>query len=86
MDNLKELQLIIQEILKAYSWKKSMKWASYDLNWARPLKSIIALFNNKVVHQYEKHNHNFIFCFIFIGLYIFILEINLVKYYIKKYN
>ena len=27
-----------------------MKWSVYDLSWARPLKSIIALFNNKVVN------------------------------------
>ena len=27
-----------------------MKWATYDLSWGRPLKSIIALFNNEVVN------------------------------------
>jgi glycyl-tRNA synthetase beta chain len=27
-----------------------MKWSSYDLNWGRPLRSIIALFNNKVIN------------------------------------
>ena len=27
-----------------------MKWSSYDLSWGRPLKSIIALFGNKVVN------------------------------------
>jgi len=46
----KELQLIIPETLQSYSWKKSMKWSNYDLNWGRPLKSIIALFNNKIVN------------------------------------
>jgi len=46
----KELQSIIPESLQSYSWKKSMKWAAYDLDWGRPLKSIIALFNNEVVH------------------------------------
>ncbi len=50
IDILKELQSIIPETLKNYSWKKSMKWSTYDLNWGRPLKSIIALFNNKVVN------------------------------------
>tara|TARA_B100000029_G_scaffold186752_1_gene184071 strand:- start:709 stop:2775 length:2067 start_codon:yes stop_codon:yes gene_type:complete len=44
-----ELQLIIPEILKGYSWKKSMKWADYDLSWGRPLKSILALFNKKII-------------------------------------
>jgi len=50
IDIFKELQLIIPEILQAYSWKKSMKWSNYDLNWARPLKSIISLFNNKIIN------------------------------------
>jgi len=50
IDVLKELQSIIPEVLQSYSWKKSMKWSVYDLNWGRPLKSIIALFNNKVVN------------------------------------
>ena len=31
IDILKELQLIIPEALKSYSWKKSMKWSVYDL-------------------------------------------------------
>ena len=50
IDILKELQLIIPETLQSYSWKKSMKWSTYDLSWGRPLKSVLALFNNKVVH------------------------------------
>ena len=45
-----ELILIIPEVLKEYTWKKSMKWSDYSLNWARPLKSIIALFDNKVIN------------------------------------
>ena len=47
---LKELQSIIPEALQSYSWKKSMKWSTFDLSWGRPLKTIIALFNNKVVN------------------------------------
>ena len=27
-----------------------MKWADYGLSWGRPLKSIIAKFNNKVIN------------------------------------
>ena len=49
IDVLKELQLIIPETLKTYSWKKSMKWSNYSLTWGRPLNSIIALFNSKVI-------------------------------------
>ena len=47
---LQELQLIIPDTIQSYSWKKSMKWSVYDLSWGRPLKSIIALFNNKVIN------------------------------------
>ncbi len=50
IDILKEFQSIIPEVLKGYVWKKSMKWSSYDLIWSRPLKSIIALFNNKIIN------------------------------------
>ena len=50
IDILKELQSIIPVSLQAYSWKKSMRWSVYDLSWGRPLKSIIALFNNKVIN------------------------------------
>ena len=49
IDILKELQSIIPETLLSYSWKKSMKWSIYNLSWGRPLKSIIALFNKKVI-------------------------------------
>ena len=34
-------------ILDKLQWKKSMKWGSYSLNWARPLKSILAVFDSK---------------------------------------
>jgi len=47
---LEELRSIIPDALQNYSWKKSMKWSDYDLSWARPLKSIIALFNNKIIN------------------------------------
>ena len=47
---LEELKSIIPETLRDYSWKKSMKWSNYDLSWGRPLKSIIALLDNKVIN------------------------------------
>jgi len=49
VDVLKELQSVIPEVLQSYSWKKSMKWSTYDLNWGRPLKSIIAMLDNKII-------------------------------------
>jgi len=59
----KELELIIPEILKNYSWKKSMKWGDYDLSWGRPLKSIAVLFNSKIVNFnfYHLKSNNLIF-------------------------
>jgi len=50
IDVLEELKFIIPDILKNYSWKKSMKWSNHELNWGRPLKSIVALFNNKIIN------------------------------------
>ena len=50
IDILKEFRSVIPEVLQSYSWKKSMKWSVYDLSWGRPLKSIIALFNDKVIN------------------------------------
>ena len=42
-------------ILDKISWKKSMKWGEFDLYWARPLKSILSIFNNKVLNF--KYHH-----------------------------
>jgi glycyl-tRNA synthetase beta chain len=60
---LNEFELIIPEILQSYSWKKSMKWADYDLSWGRPLKSVIAIFSNKIINFNFFHlkSHNLTF-------------------------
>jgi glycyl-tRNA synthetase beta chain len=60
---LDEFELIIPEVLQSYSWKKSMKWADYDLSWGRPLKSVIAIFSNKIVNFNFFHlkSHNLTF-------------------------
>ena len=34
-------------ILNKLQWKKSMRWGNYNLSWARPLKSILAVFDDK---------------------------------------
>jgi glycyl-tRNA synthetase beta chain len=34
-------------MLDKLQWKKSMRWGDYSLNWARPLKSILAIFDGK---------------------------------------
>ena len=39
----------IPKILSNYQWKKSMKWGEFDLNWGRPLKSILSIFDKKIV-------------------------------------
>ena len=45
----------IPSILDGISWKKSMKWGDFQLYWARPLKSILAIFNNK--NLFFKYHH-----------------------------
>ena len=61
---LDEFEFIIPEVLQSYSWKKSMKWADYDLSWGRPLKSVIAIFSNKIVNfnffHLKSHNLTFL--------------------------
>ncbi len=39
----------IPKILGDYQWKKSMKWGEFDLNWGRPLKSILSVFDKKII-------------------------------------
>ena len=41
------LQEYVPLILDKLQWKKSMIWGNYNLKWARPLKSILAVFDNK---------------------------------------
>ncbi len=45
----------IASLLLKISWKKSMKWGNHDLYWGRPLKSILALFDKKIIEF--KLNH-----------------------------
>ncbi len=54
----------IPSILDKASWKKSMKWGDFELYWGRPLKSILAIFNNKNLtfkyHHLQSSNFTFI--------------------------
>ena len=50
---LKTHNLLIESVpklLEDYQWKKSMKWGDYNLSWGRPLKSILSLFDKKVIN------------------------------------
>jgi glycyl-tRNA synthetase beta chain len=63
IDVSKELEIIVPDVFKNYSWKKSMKWANNELNWGRPLKSIVVIFNNKKINFefYHLKNSDFIY-------------------------
>ena len=43
------LPAIIESAMKALAWPKSMKWGSSTMSWVRPLQSILALFDSKVL-------------------------------------
>ena len=65
--SLKTQDLLIDYIPRAlnkYQWKKSMKWGEFDLNWGRPLKSILAVFDKTVInfkfHHISSSNSTFI--------------------------
>ncbi len=54
----------IPKILNNYKWKKSMKWGEFDLNWGRPLKSILSIFDKRVIsfkfHHLVSSNQTFL--------------------------
>ena len=51
-------------ILQKIQWKKSMRWSDFSLNWGRPLKSILAIFDRKKLtfnfHHLTSSNSTFI--------------------------
>jgi len=49
------LMEFVPKLLGSYQWKRSMKWGEYSLNWGRPLKSILAIFDKKSVN-FEFHH------------------------------
>ena len=55
---------IVPKLLASFQWKKSMKWGEFDLNWGRPLKSILSTFDKKIVdfkfHHISSSNLTFI--------------------------
>ena len=58
------LEEFIPQLLKKIQWKKSMKWGDFNLNWGRPLKSILAVFDktklNFDFHHITSSNSTFI--------------------------
>ena len=58
------LEKNIPLILDRLPWKKSMKWADFDMEWGRPLKSILCIFDNKSLpfkfHHLESSNTTFL--------------------------
>ena len=54
----------VPKLLGNYQWKKSMKWGEFDLNWGRPLKSILSVFNKRTIdfnfHHITSSNSTFI--------------------------
>ncbi len=55
---LKTMDLLsenLPKILSDFKWKKSMKWGYFDLNWGRPLKSILCVLDKKVVNFRLSH-------------------------------
>ena len=54
----------LPSILGKINWKKSMKWGTNQIFWGRPLKSILAVFNEKKIefnfHHLKSSNCTFI--------------------------
>lgn len=68
------LAILINDIIRAFPWPKSMRWRDYSFRWVRPLHHILALFNNKLIEgnfdlggtylQFTDHTqgHRFLAC------------------------
>jgi len=58
------LKVNVPNILESLSWKKSMKWGDHNLYWGRPLKLILAIFDNKTLkfkfHHLSSSNSTYI--------------------------
>jgi len=58
------LEELVPLLLQKIQWKKSMRWGEFDLNWGRPLKSILATFDKKKLsfnfHHLTSSNSTFI--------------------------
>ena len=64
IETAKLLEENIPQILDKTSWKKSMKWGEFNLNWGRPLKSILAIFYSRTLqfnyHQLKSSNFTYV--------------------------
>ena len=58
------LEELVPLILQKIQWKKSMRWSDFSLNWGRPLKSILTIFDKKKLtfnfHHLTSSNSTFI--------------------------
>ena len=58
------LETNVPIILNKINWKKSMRWGEYELNWGRPLKSILGIFDYKTLifkfHHLQSSNVTFL--------------------------
>ena len=63
-DTIIFLEENIPSILNKISWKKSMKWGDFEMEWGRPLKSILSIFDSKKLsfkfHHLESSNTTFV--------------------------
>ena len=64
LDTQDLLEEFVPLVLQKIQWKKSMRWGDFELNWGRPLKSILALFDKKKLtfnfHHLTSSNSTFI--------------------------
>ena len=43
------LKPLLEQLIDAVHWQKSMKWSDFDASWVRPLRSILCLLDNEVI-------------------------------------
>ncbi|WPX97563.1 glycine--tRNA ligase subunit beta [Candidatus Fokinia crypta] len=55
---LENLGIIIRNAITAYKWEKSMRWGSYELEWVRPLYSVLCMYDEDIIPFTLGHLHS----------------------------
>ncbi|MDX1924622.1 MAG: glycine--tRNA ligase subunit beta [Rickettsiaceae bacterium] len=49
LESIKIIQSNFEQIMKKYTWPKSMIWGDTNLSWTRPLRSILCFFGEEII-------------------------------------
>jgi len=77
------LKKIVVNSIASITWKKSMRWSDTDLLWGRPLRSILAVYNKKILNFSYGHLKASDYTIIEKDLDTKVIKVNTIKDYQK---